>query len=159
MMKKILVCILLIAASGTSLMAQDTTTAVPVADSYKFGLGLRLSNDAPSINNSITARYMLNEGQGLEALVSFGSNFGIGFLYEKFTPLGTSGFKWFYGAGAYVGFRAGDTYVGPQGVLGLDYKFPGVPVNVSLDWKPELDVIPTVNLVPDAFGLSARFTF
>jgi hypothetical protein len=156
MMKKITACILfIIGVSGTSLMAQDSLTT----PDYKFALGLRLSNDAPSISNSVTARYMINGNEALEGLVSFGSRFGIGVLYEKFKPLGASGFKWFYGAGAYAGFQGGDTYVGPTGIVGLDYKFPGVPVNVSLDWKPELDVIPKVNLIPDAFGLSARFTF
>ncbi|MBC8033300.1 MAG: hypothetical protein H7Y03_04085 [Chitinophagaceae bacterium] len=149
-MKKILAgTLLLIAVSSQKAQAQD----------YKFGLGLRLSTDAPSISNSITARYFLNQEEALEGMLSFGSRFGVGLLYEKYKPLGASGFKWFYGAGAYVGFQGGDTYLGPAGIIGLDYKFTEAPVNISLDWKPELDIIPKVNLIPDAFGLSARYTF
>jgi hypothetical protein len=40
-----------------------------------------------------------------------------------------------------------------------DYKFTNIPLNLSLDWKPELDIIPDINFVLDAFALSARFTF
>src|SRR4051812_36029315 len=106
-MKKILVSILVVTAAASGrVMAQD----------YKFGLGLRIGNDAPSINNSVVGRFMLNESEALEGMVSFGTGFGIGVLYEKFKPLGESGFKWFYGAGAYVGFHGGDTYVGPTGI-------------------------------------------
>jgi len=32
-------------------------------------------------------------------------------------------------------------------------------VAFHLDWKPELDIIPKINFVPDAFALTARFTF
>ena len=31
------------------------------------------------------------------------------------------------------------TSVGIDGVLGLDYKFPGIPINVSLDWQPSYE--------------------
>jgi hypothetical protein len=127
---------------------------------YKFGLGLRLSTAAPTLSNSVSVKYFHQENRAIEGLVSFGgSRFGLGGLYEVHTPMGTPGLKWYYGGGAYVGFQSGDTYLGPTGVIGLDYKFPNVPVNLSLDWKPELDILPEINFVPDAFGLSVRFAF
>jgi hypothetical protein len=49
-------------------------------------------------------------------------------------------FAGYYGGGAYVGFEDGDTFLGPTGVIGLDYKFATAPINLSLDWKPELDI-------------------
>lgn len=129
------------------------------AQSYKFGGGLRLSNASPTISNSVSAKYFIKQQDALEALVSFGNRFGIGLLYEKHQPFTSeSGLRWFYGFGGYVGFQGGDVYLGPAGVLGFDYKFKDVPLNLSLDWKPELDIIPKVNLVPDAFGLTARYT-
>ena len=126
---------------------------------YKVGLGIRLSNAAPTLNNSVSIKYFLNQTNALEGLVSFGSRFGIGALYEIHKPTTATGLSWFYGGGAYVGFQSGDTYLGPTGIIGLDYKFPSIPLNLSLDWKPEMDIIPSINFVPDAFGLSARFTF
>ena len=95
----------------------------------------------------------------LEGIISFGSRFGLGGLYEVNKPTTVTGLNWFFGGGAYVGFEDGDTYLGPTGIIGLDYKFPNIPLTLSLDWKPELDFIPAINFVPDAFGFSARFTF
>jgi hypothetical protein len=154
-MRKILLTLLIVVSIGfiSSLHAQD-------AQDYKLGLGVRLSNASPTLNNSVSIKYFMPSGSAaLEGLISFGSRFGIGGLYEIHRPINaTPGLKWYYGAGAYVGFSSGDTYLGPTGTVGLDYKFPSIPLNLSLDWKPELDIIPKINFIPDAFGLSARFT-
>jgi hypothetical protein len=128
------------------------------AQYYRFGIGVRLSNATPTLNNSITGKYFITERSAIEGLISFGSRFGIGGLLEIYKPFDVEGLKWFYGGGAYVGFEDGDTYLGPTGIIGLDYKFKDIPLNLSLDWKPELDIIPDINFVPDAFALSVRFT-
>jgi hypothetical protein len=141
--------VILIASSFTFLRAQD----------YKVALGVRLSNSTPTLNNSVSIKYFMNQQNALEGLVSFGSRFGIGGLYEVHKPTTATGLNWFFGGGAYIGFQDSNTYFGPTGIIGLDYKFTNVPLNLSLDWKPELDIIPSINFVPDAFALSARFTF
>ena len=125
---------------------------------YRLGLGVRLSNSSPTLNNSITGKYFVTDRSAVEGIISFGSRFGLGALLEIHKPTNIEGLKWFYGAGGYVGFESGDTYLGPTGILGIDYKFTNVPINLSLDWKPELDIIPDINFVPDAFAMSVRFT-
>jgi hypothetical protein len=149
MMRKLLTVVLFLVASSFVASAQD----------YKFGVGVRLSNASPTLSNAITVKYNMTQQHSLEGLLSFGSRFGIGALYEINKVTTVQGLNWFYGGGAYVGFEDGNTYLGPTGIIGLDYKFPGIPLNLSLDWKPELDFIPAINFVPDAFGFSARFTF
>ena len=129
------------------------------AQDYKVGLGVRLSNATPTLNNSLTIKYFMTEQHALEGLISFGSRFGIGALYEVHKPTTATGLSWFFGGGAYIGFEDSNTYFGPTGIIGLDYKFTNIPLNLSLDWKPELDIIPDINFVPDAFAISARFTF
>ena len=131
------------------------------AQDYRMALGIRLSNSTPTLNNSISGKYFVTNRSAIEGLISFGSRFGLGGLLEIHNPLNVEGLKWFYGVGAYVGFESdpSQTFFGPTGVIGLDYKFPNAPVNLSLDWKPELDIIPDINFVPDAFGLSVRFAF
>ena len=146
--------------AGASAQTDDAgvqRTDVP-GPNYRLGLGVRLSNSTPTLNNSITGKYFVTDRSAVEGIISFGSRFGIGGLLEIHRPTNIEGLKWFYGAGAYVGFENSDTYLGPTGILGIDYKFTNVPVNLSLDWKPELDIIPRVNFVPDAFALSVRFT-
>jgi hypothetical protein len=151
-MRIIPLCLVFLTVSGlyNRLSAQD----------YKLAVGIRFSTAAPTLNNSLSVKYFIDQSNAVEGLVSFGSRFGIGGLYEKHQLIGgTPAFTFFYGGGAYVGFESGQTWFGPTGVIGLDYKFPNAPVNLSLDWKPELDLLPAINFVPDAFGLTARFTF
>ena len=129
------------------------------AQDYRLGLGIRLSNSTPTLNSSISGKYFITDRSAVEGLVSFGSRFGMGALLEIHQPFASApGLRWFYGVGAYVGWEFGDTYFGPTGALGLDYKFANAPINLSLDWKPELDIMPDINFVPDAFALTVRFT-
>jgi hypothetical protein len=132
------------------------------AQDYKLAMGLRLSSSSPTLANSFSVKYFMDESQAIEGLISLGQNdrFGIGALYEKHQLIGgTPDFTWFYGGGAYLGFEHGTSFFGPTGIVGLDYKFQSAPINLSLDWKPELDIIPKIDFIPDAFALSIRFVF
>ena len=154
-MKSILLLAIISAGFFMNASAQMEAATGP---GYRFGLGVRLSNSTPTLNNSITGKYFVTDRSAVEGIISFGSRFGLGALLEIHKPMNVDGLTWFYGAGGYIGFENGDTYLGPTGILGLDYKFTNVPINLSLDWKPELDIIPDINFVPDAFALSVRFT-
>jgi hypothetical protein len=145
----IILVLLVLTASLNRLSAQD----------YTLGLGLRFSTPAPTISNSVSVKYFMNDRAALEGLVSWGSRFGIGGLYEIHQLIGgIPSLNWFYGGGAYVGFEDSKVYSGPTGIIGIDYKFQNAPVNLTLDWKPELDISPDINFVPDVFALSIRFT-
>jgi hypothetical protein len=153
-MRAITLCLVCLAATGlyNRVSAQD----------YKLAMGLRLSSATPTLGNSFSVKYFMDETRAIEGLISIGDHdrFGIGALYEKHQLIGgTPAFTWFYGGGGYVGFQDHYSFVGPTGIVGLDYKFQNAPLNLSLDWKPELDIIPKINFVPDAFALSIRFVF
>lgn len=151
-MRIITLCLVCVIAGGLTnhVSAQD----------YKLAMGVRLSSAAPTLSNSFSVKYFMDETNAVEGLVSFGTRFGIGGLYERHQLIGaTPALTWFYGGGGYVGFQDHNTYLGPTGVVGLDYKFSNAPLNLSLDWKPELDIIPAINFIPDAFALSVRFVF
>ncbi|MGZ8558487.1 MAG: hypothetical protein ACXWWC_09150 [Chitinophagaceae bacterium] len=160
-MKKIL-CISLFTAAIIF-----TTTAS--AQSYRTGIGVRLSSSQAMVNNSISLKHFLNEKSAIEVLFSFGDPLAIGALYEVHKPFSSEGLQWFYGGGGYLGFVKSynpnkarfetDANIGAQGVLGLDYKFANIPLNLSLDWKPELNLVSDINFEPAAIGFTARFTF
>jgi hypothetical protein len=124
---------------------------------YSNALGIRLSTPQATINQSVSYRRYLNDNTALEGLLCF-DPFGLGLLYEKIYPLGTPGLGWFFGGGAYVAFK-GDNVVGAMGIVGLDYTIPSVPINLSVDWKPELNIINNVNFQASAIALSVRFVF
>ncbi len=160
-MKKIISISLILAALAF------TTTAS--AQSYKTGVGVRLSSAQAMVNNSISLKHFLNEKSAIEVLFSFGDPLAIGALYEVHKPFSSEGLQWYYGGGGYLGFvkswnpnknrNETDVNVGAQGVLGLDYKFVNLPLNLSLDWKPELNLVSDINFEPAAIGFTARFTF
>lgn len=122
-----------------------------------MGLGVRLSSAQATVNNSVSFKYFLTENGALEGLLSFDPA-TIGVLYEFHRPLGAAGFQWFFGGGGYVAF-SGDNIVGGMGVVGLDYKFQNIPLNLSLDWKPELNFVKDISFEAAAIGLSIRFAF
>jgi len=130
---------------------------VEAQQDYRMALGARISSGGPALNNSVTFRYFMNDQAAIEAMASFDPG-AVGALYEVFKTTNIPGFKWFFGAGAYGGFGNGQ-YFGAQGIVGLDYKFSNVPINLSVDWKPELNFINEVMFEPSALGLSVRFTF
>lgn len=130
------------------------------AQDYKTALGVRLSTAGAVVNNAVTFKYFLNESKAIEAQFSFGDPTALGALFEVHKPINnTEGLKWFYGAGGYIGFSKPDPLAGAQGIIGLDYKFQNLPLNLSLDWKPELNIVSDINFEPSALGLSVRFTF
>jgi hypothetical protein len=168
-MKKILQALLFTALliSSTSSFAQDEEPVVtPATDAgYKTAIGIRLSTDQAVVGNSVSIKHFLNDKLAIEGFLSFRNPVSIGALLEIHKPLaGTEGLKWFYGAGAYIGFdsdkaKTSRNLMGAMGIVGLDYKFVNVPLNISLDWKPELHIIDDINFEPSAIGFTARFTF
>ena len=139
------------------------------AQDYKTGLGVRLSSSGAMVNNSISIKHFLNETTAVEGLFSFGDPLAFGALYEIHKPISATGVKWYYGGGGYLAFiktyninkqkDETNTNFGAQGVIGLDYKFANIPLNISLDWKPELNIVTDINFEPSAIGFTARFTF
>jgi hypothetical protein len=128
------------------------------AQDYKMGLGVRLSSNAPIINHSISFKYFFAKKTAVETLLSLTDPIALGVLIEQHQPLKTVGLTYFYGGGAFLGFTSPAPF-GLQGVLGLDYKFQTIPFNLSLDWKPEINLGPEFSFEPAALGISARFTF
>jgi hypothetical protein len=160
MKKLIVVCLLAIGiGSIQTVSAQD----------YKTGLGVRLSSSNAMQSNSISIKHFINQKTAIEGLFTFGDPLALGALIEFHKPLAAAGLTYFYGAGGYIGFEKKvnpttqktntNANFGAQGIIGLDYKFNNVPLNLSLDWKPELNIVSDINFEPAAIGFTARFTF
>ena len=130
---------------------------------YATGIGFRLGG----ISSGITVKHYLNTNSALEGILSFGRHsMLITGLYEKHQPFpDADGLSWYYGGGAHLGFVNSnygyyDFYYGSHGnhsnfndgdatfslggdfILGLDYKFENAPINLAIDVKPFIDIIP-----------------
>lgn len=145
------------------------TSIVTHAQDYKTALGVRLSSSPAMVGNSISLKHFFKENMAIEGYFAFGDPLALGASLEIHKPLAPAGLTWYYGAGAYLGFPKTynavkqkdetDVNLGGQGVIGLDYKFTNIPLNLSLDWKPELNIVSDINFEPAAIGITARFTF
>lgn len=145
--------------------AAQETSKTPGA---KNRLGIRFGNSDALVNNSISYQRFFKPNLAAEALLSLGGAGAIGLLLEKHKPLRKEGLTWFVGGGVYTAFRAGEgafptkenhQRYGLQGIVGLDFVFPGLPANLSVDWKPELNLVKEFTFEPAALGFGARFVF
>jgi hypothetical protein len=88
-------------------------------------------------------------------------------LAEVTSPIvKTQGLGWYIGGGAHVGFwdfPGSDTgtefALGVDGILGMEYTFVDIPLNLSLDWKPMFNIVSETTFVWDDFALSVRYVF
>jgi hypothetical protein len=164
-MKKLLLLSLTVAIV---LLSQSESKA---QQSYKNAFGARLG-----AANGITFKTFTQNNRAWDFILNFQSNGNdddrrerIRFtaLYEIHNPINNAGgLNYYYGVGGTLGSskyrRDNDRrlYAGLAGVLGLDYKFAEAPINVSLDWKPELELAPDAgDFDEQGLGLSIRFTF
>lgn len=163
MMKKLMISSLFVLGA---LGMQQSAKAQATGSTYKTAIGFKF---APS---AITVKHFIKPNAALEGLGYFWKDgFRFTGLYEWHGDIrGAAGLKWYVGGGAHLDFwddeyrnnssHDGSVGFGLDGVLGLDYKFKGAPINLSVDWMPSVtfagdDTYSNVNWV----GIAFRFAF
>jgi hypothetical protein len=148
-MNKLLALYILTAIITTSATAQDKA--------YNNAIGVRLGPSTPVIKSGITFQHFMANNKAIEGIVSFGDGLALCGLYEIHKPLVAENLNWFIGFGGYVGFSKKNSYIGGAGIVGLSYDFnsQNLPLNISLDWKPELNIIEKVGFEGSGVGFSA----
>jgi len=137
------------------------------SQAYQTGIGFR-----GGLFNGLTIKHFVSSNTAFETLISSRWR-GIEFteLYEihhQFADV--SGLNVFYGVGAHLGFYNGDhtnwgtpgdqyTALGVDGILGLEYSFRELPINISLDWKPEYNISGYTGMWYDGGAFSIRYIF
>lgn len=156
-MRKIILSALVVLFSISISQAQNNSTN---SSSYKNALGVKVLD-----GGGITFKHFVSGNNALE-FIGYFWNRGtrITGLYEIHGPIsGASGLKWYIGPGAHIGFyntKYGDgSFVGLDGVLGLDYKFKGAPINMSIDWQPSFEFGDNRGFVGSWGGFAVRYTF
>ena len=156
MRKSVIVLSLIIGLSGYA-AAQD----------YNTGIGFR-----GGLFNGVTVKHFISKKGAIEGLLaSRYKGFEITGIYEVHNPfVKTERLKWYYGVGGHLGFYNGDntswnddpgsyTSLGIDLILGIEYSFSEVPINIGLDWKPEFNLIGYSRFIGDGAALSVRFIF
>lgn len=138
------------------------------AQDYNTGIGVR-----GGLSNGITIKHFLSEKNALEFLVaSRWRGYNITGLYEIHNDIsGAPGLRWYYGLGGHIGRWKGYsnhpwfpkeeyyTVVGADLILGLEYTFEELPLNLGLDYKPAFNFYGYTGFWGDEGALSIRFVF
>lgn len=134
--------------------------SIGVFSQRRTGIGIRIDSDYGN-EVGVTLKHRLRGSTTLEAIATFPADAIIlNGLYEKFHSFNRSGtFQYFYGGGVFVGFGGGNTAAGLRGILGLCYNFQDIPVDISVDWFPGLQIIDDFDGHMDVFGISVRYKF
>ena len=137
------------------------------AQDYNTGIGLRAG-----YWSGLTLKHFINKNAALEGLFdSRWHGFNLTGLYEIHNQaFETDRLNWYYGGGAHIGFydttnkswndNSGNySIVGIDGILGIEYNFKEVPINLSLDWKPAFNLTGGTGFWGDGGALSIRYIF
>jgi len=139
---------------------------VSSAQDYKTGIGIR-----SGWGSGLTLKHFLGEQTAFEGILnSQWRGFSITGLFEVHkNAFNTDRLYWYYGGGGHIGFWNGrynsrfdsgnNTIIGVDGILGLEYNFDFIPINLSLDWKPALNLVGVSGFWGDGGGFSIRYIF
>lgn len=158
-MKKVIVTLLI------AFMATFTISEIGAQD-YKAGIGLRAGT-----YTGLTFKYFTKPSTALEFIVATRYK-AVGFtvLVEGHTHfLGIPRLNFLYGAGGHSYFWGENNLdnspfgrspvVGIDGIVGLDYAWTGIPISMSIDWKPTINLGVSDGFWADEAAFSIRYTF
>jgi hypothetical protein len=140
------------------------TTILHAQSNYKRAAGVKVFTSV-----SATYKQFLTEKNNVEAeLTAWRDGYRVSGLYEFnfYSFKSVEGLSWFVGPGAHVGVSKDDASkdgnslfnFGFDGIIGFDYKFNKIPINVSIDWQPSVNLV-GVSEFPSLGGIAVRYTF
>ncbi|MEO5891003.1 MAG: hypothetical protein ABIQ31_12160 [Ferruginibacter sp.] len=145
------------------------------SSTYTSALGIKLYPGTGGA--AVTFKHFLKESAAVEALGSvWDRGTRVTGLYEFHWDIkDVAGLKWYVGPGAHFGLYKNSRYItnngiredgsyaafGVDGVIGADYKFNKIPLNLSADWQPSFEFGGNRynGFGGDFGGISARYTF
>lgn len=182
-MKKSIIFSLVVILSVTSSMAsqwpedkQSSNNSSPTPSiqntSYRTAIGIRAIG-----TSGLTIKHFTYSGKAIEGILGFWPNaFSATALLEKHVnAFDEPGLNWYYGLGGHLashsewvegqplGYnrtRGGNLGLGVDGIFGIEYKIHEIPIAISMDVKPFIEVSTNGNafLALDP-GLGIKVTF
>jgi hypothetical protein len=163
-LKMLFVCLSFFMVIGYGVSGQS------LGNDYHVGLGLRAGE-----TSGITLKINTPRASSLEFIGGIWSNWlSLTGLYEKRADaFNVSGMRWYYGAGGHAAFetstyynqgriytRGSDYAIGLDVIAGLEYKIPPIPVAISLDVKPLIEIYRNGDMFFGIDpGIGIKFTF
>jgi hypothetical protein len=130
---------------------------------YSKGSNYKTAIGGKFYPGAVTLKHFLDKKYALEVLGYFKDGNRITFLIEKNKSMGDiPGLKWYYGFGGHVSlydnsYNQGKTFYGVDGILGIDLKIKGAPIDFALDWQPSFEIGGDFGFSGNWGGLSIRY--
>lgn len=131
-------------------------------------VGLRLGLGA-----GVTFQHFTNNQNALE-IIAYQRMGGVNLtvLFERHEKmLNIKGFRYFYGTGAHAWvfnkynvlqeniLRENSFALGVDAIVGMSYHLRSIPISISVDWKPSINLKGSHYIEWDSGGLSVRYKF
>ncbi|MFN8117190.1 MAG: hypothetical protein U0W65_13820 [Bacteroidia bacterium] len=141
---------------GSTVIAQEQIKPSINSYSYKNAIGLRAGE-----TSGITFKHHFGNSLSFEGIASFWPyTFGATGLVEKNINIGAPGLNFYFGGGGHVNVgnaryrayylysngeyvyvkRTSEVAFGIDGIAGIEYKFKPVPIAISADLKPYIEI-------------------
>ena len=128
------------------------------SQNYKMAIGFK--GGYPGYG-SLNAKKSISNSDYLEASIggfgriSFSTGFYVQLDYERMQNL-EEGFSFYYGGGVLLGLTSTTLHLAPKALLGLEYNFEDLPLNISIDTGPYLFISPKIGFIWGG-GLALRY--
>lgn len=156
------VVMVMIVAGAVLAMAPSEVQAQSIRQGGRLGVGIGTGTST----NGLSLKYFVADTQAFQftAGAGFGNGYlgaGLDYLLELPTlaDAGVLAIGWNAGLGAGVGIGGGVLGVGVSGILGLEVLFEPLPIDLVLEWRPTVSVIPSVGFGLVGFTGHIRYYF
>jgi len=128
------------------------------SQNYKMALGFK--GGYPGYG-SLNAKKSISNSDYLEASIGgfgrypYNVGFNVQIDYERMQAL-EEGFSFYYGGGVLLGSTSSIVHLAPKALIGLEYNFEDIPLNISIDTGPYLFVSPEIEFIWGG-GLALRY--
>lgn len=131
---------------------------------YKTGFGLRTGTSF-----GVSIKHFISKPGAVEAILDIDvvsqdeMKIKASGYYEYHFDVNVDGLSLFAGGGASAGVHIAGLYskqflVSFDAIGGVEYKFPNVPIALSADWNPRIQLISNPGFKAPNFGFTIRYT-
>ncbi|MFK7904421.1 MAG: hypothetical protein AB8B69_04810 [Chitinophagales bacterium] len=175
-MKNLLLFLSLFIAANTSYAQTYSKTKSTSAATPSTLMGVRIGTGTMGSDLGLSIQHQFNETSYVEGMGTLNKyDMRLTGLYQHHQPLSMRGLTWYVGGGMHIGrvrksvaetlidilnidlgteADAKRIFLGLDAVGGIQYKFPGIPMNASVDIKPAFNF----NDHPKQFEVGAAFS-
>jgi len=128
------------------------------SQNYKMAIGFK--GGYPGYG-SLNAKKSISNSDYLEASIGgfgrypYNVGFNVQIDYERMQAL-EEGFSFYYGGGVLLGLTSSIFHLAPKALLGLEYNFEDLPLNISIDTGPSFFISPNIGFIWGG-GLALRY--